>query len=79
MSWEETETTLEDRTMWRSCVAQCAGDTGRTKEGKVPGSGLGWYGGSGGSGAASILVKRRFFIIHNSHVTHQHRAVDDII
>jgi len=31
MTWEETERAAEDRAVWRSCVARCAGDTGRTK------------------------------------------------
>ena len=31
MSWEEAENAAEDRTVWRNCVARCAGGTGRTK------------------------------------------------
>jgi len=31
MTWEEVEDAAEDRMVWRSCVAQCAGGTGRTK------------------------------------------------
>ena len=30
MSWEEAENAAEDRTVWRNCVARCAGGTGRT-------------------------------------------------
>ena len=31
MSWEEAEDAAIDRTVWRNCVARCAGGTGRTK------------------------------------------------
>jgi hypothetical protein len=31
LTWEEAENAAEDRLGWRSCVARCAGGTGRTK------------------------------------------------
>jgi len=32
MDWDEAEQAAENRLMWQCCIAQCAGDSRRTKD-----------------------------------------------